>query len=1599
MNGAGSIHVSPSPILESLEPRLLLDAMTAQQAIELFHTTPAVFIENQGQWADSSVRFVHKGQGANIAHTDSGPVFELFREVPGDGDDAEAPSAILDLDLEAEPAELERLRFSATFDGANDVTPVGLNEAETRFNFLLGDPSGWHEDVPSYEIVAYEGLYDGIDLHTWGRRDHLKYEFHVAPGADFSQIRISYSGIDRLSIDEAGALHVRLPGEWGEVVDDAPYIYQLVAGEQVEIPGAYRLVDADTYALEMTGDYHSTRPLVIDPELDWSSYLGGSSSDYGYGIAADAAGNVLVTGHTFSGEWVSGGWDTSLGGGRDAFVVKVSPSGEHLWSSYLGGNGDDYGYGIAADAGRNALVGGCTHSSGWVSGGWDTSYAGHSDAFVVKLSASGGHIWSSYLGGSSPESGYGIAADAAGNALVTGRTSSSGWVSGGWDTSYGGGSYDAFVVKLSASGDHLWSSYLGGADAAHGHGIAADAAGNVLATGWTQSPGWVSGGWDTSLGGSRDAFLVKLSPIGEHLWSTYLGGSDREVGYAIAIDAGANALVTGRTSSSGWVAGGWDTSYGGSDYDAFVVKLTPSGGHLWSTYLGGSSDDWGYGIAADAAGNPLVTGGTDSPGWVSGGWDTSLGGDRDAFVVKLSPSGAHLWSSYLGGSSWDYGRGIATDPAGNALVTGQTDSSAWVSGGWDTTYAGAGDGFVAKISGAGTPGGTVSISKPGVGVSEWESSDAACEALDSQWADEGGMVLDPSIWTSMEATPVYRFHLPQIDATAGAMINLIVSVYGTGRDWAYEPSLWAGPEGDRLELASFLPEAEGWSELFAVPLDKLQEAPGTTPGCTLDVVIDAQHYVVVWDWYDVKAVRVSYTYGGLDGLAMQRYQVILDGMAALLGFYDEIAAHWPSAALGELEVVQKLMPSWQTFLSAAKGSPLWLALLEGASLVRDFETLGDVIGWAFDWVDFLTRVDVFFASQANSAYCAMEDLAERWWSALEDDGSIDDEEAGLINGEISTAETRLSALEAILADAGQNLRNIINDPYEDTEVVNCAKAGLATLSAMLRFDPETGDGPLANSYLPALRQEIAGLRFNLPPTHIALSPNNVDENEPIGTAVGTFSTTDPGDPGPHAYSSASGTGDDDNASFTIDGSTLRTGIPLDFEGRDSYSIRVRTTDQGGLWHEKQFTIHVTDVNEQPTDIFLSNRTVPENQPVGTVVGVLSGSDPDGGQSATLVFGLVPGYGDNSQFSINPTTKQLRTAAIFDYESRSSYSIKVRATDAGSPALTLDQIFTVNVTDVDDTSPQIDGWYSRAAHAEGVGAVLLEIPDDGTFSEPRAAGVTRLVIEFSEAIDPASFTPPSVQIAGNDVNADPVDLSGIAVSTSTAGGDGVGVIEFAPALPNVARYVVEIEGVTDVAGNPLAGDNDRVFTAIGGDAYGDLRVNAIDLSYIWANRAFPIDGVTESQTRSDITCDGRVNAIDLSAAWARRGANMQNVPDPVLPGKLGAAASGDVLADAAAVWGEGDGADAVEAANPGRAGPGLGGAWEARTALAYRRRAELRQGLRPSRTPSAGVVTVPARTGAVEVAGESSAAGDGDLLDVLSVSRLLAPPLGSSQGLL
>ncbi len=439
---------------------------------------------------------------------------------------------------------------------------------------------------------------------------------------------------------------------------------------------------------------------AVDPEAVWSSYLGGTGEEQGEQVAVDPFGNVLLVGESRSAGWVQGGYDTDYWpGGSDAFVAKVSPNGEHLWSTYLGGGGFDGGHAIATDLSGNVLVTGYTRSLSWLEG----SFGGWQDAFVAKLSPDGEHLWSTYFGGPGRESGSGIATDEYGNVLVTGSTNSAGWVSGGFDTTIVGQDdqgdlhSDAFVAKLSPDGAHVWSTYFGGTDIDWGSDLAIDDNGNIVVSGRTYSTDFISGGYDTSFGGSFDAFVAKFSTDGEPLWSSYLGGGGEERAHGLALDRVGNILVAGDTWSAGWISGGYNDSRNGLR-DGFVAKLSAQGEHLWSACLGGYDNDGANGVAVDWSGRIIVTGGTESPDWIRDGYDTTFNGWADAFVAKLSAEGAHIWSTYVGGTHIDHGDGIAVDAYGGIFVIGFTRSTDWVTGGYDTTLEDTSDVFVLKIT-------------------------------------------------------------------------------------------------------------------------------------------------------------------------------------------------------------------------------------------------------------------------------------------------------------------------------------------------------------------------------------------------------------------------------------------------------------------------------------------------------------------------------------------------------------------------------------------------------------------------------------------------------------------------------------------------------------------------------------------------------------------------------------------------------------------------------------------------------------------------------------------------------------------------------------
>jgi hypothetical protein len=619
---------------------------------------------------------------------------------------------------------------------ANPSAPVvGVEELPAKTNYFIGNvPARWHANVPNFAKVKYEGVYPGVDLVFYGNQRQLEYDFVLAPGADLTNIRLAIdNGASKLEnrnsklenqerIDAEGNLVIPTGG--GEVVFHKPVVYQ----EQPSVVSRQLSVEVkDPHAVDSLGSpvgRHSggDGQLTTDnglmtavnrqSSIENRRFLGGR-----YVLSADGTVRFDVA-----------GFDRSK-----ALIIDPALS----YSTYLGGHNDDFAYGIAVDGAGSAYVVGQTLSVNFpVSTPYQSVCRGCSNtppktsAFVTKFSQAGTTlVYSTYLGGSFGDSAAAVAVDSAGAVYVVGKTSSNNFpfTPGAFQTSCSScttnGTSDAFVTKLSPDGGSLqYSTFLGGEQADNATGVAVDASGNAYVTGITLSDKFpmsanafqstCGGSGSSGCGGKSDAFVTVLKPDGTALvYSTFLGGSATDEGHAIAVDSSGNAYVTGQTQSGDFpYLNGYSSVFKGRQ-NAFVTKFDSTGAlgttGTYSTYLGGTGNDQGNGIAVDSSGEAYVTGFTNSGDFpTQNPLINKPSGSQSAFVTKLGSTGSTLvFSTYLGGSGSDSGAGIALDSAGNCYVTGFAGSSNFPvinASNIQSTFAPSQDAFMTKIDSTGT---------------------------------------------------------------------------------------------------------------------------------------------------------------------------------------------------------------------------------------------------------------------------------------------------------------------------------------------------------------------------------------------------------------------------------------------------------------------------------------------------------------------------------------------------------------------------------------------------------------------------------------------------------------------------------------------------------------------------------------------------------------------------------------------------------------------------------------------------------------------------------------------------------------------------------
>jgi hypothetical protein len=802
---ANSHHqVEASPLSgDNRDQSALVSSATEQKEVarEAYGKLPLLFEANDGQ-VSKQVKFLSRGQNYNLFLTPSEAVLTLRGERRGTGSDRESRET----SAHAAPSSFAKNVLRMRLMGANkNPEMMGMDEAASKVNYFIGNDSArWHPNVATYAKVRYQEIYPGIDLLYYGNQQQLEYDFVLAPGADYRKIRLAFEGARALKVDVRGDL-VLQSGPGAGVRQAKPIAYQEVDGARREVESRYFIEEKNRVGFQL-GAYDPARPLVIDPVLSYSTLLGGNSSELADSIAVDAAGNAYVVGATFSpnfpiaNAFQSTGRTFSTNPIQDVFVTKINAAGSALvFSTYLGGIGDDLGHGIAVDPSGNVYLTGETGSGDFpvANAVMPTSGAGRK-AFVTKMNATGSTlIYSTYLGGNGAvvNIGSAIAVDSSGNAYVTGRTNATNFptanalqptlASPAENCGFFGCSFtsDAFVTKFDAAGSFVFSTFLGGRSEEGGSGITVDSSGNVYVTGVTSSTNFPTtpGSFQTTNPGNY-AFVTKLNAAGNGLvYSTYFGSVVQAS--AIAVDASGNAYVIGTTVSSAFptTAGAFDRQCGtdgtcnrvpnGPTFDAFIFKLNAAGSDLlYSTYLGGSGPEYGLGVAVDASGNAFVAGSTSSSDFpvanslqAFGGGDCGFNGQSnpctDAFVTKLNTTGSALvYSTFLGGSGNDLagnlsnfsGNPIAVDNSGNAYVTGSarlnfpTTASAFqpASGGGDCGGTPCSDAFITKISDPGSWQPVVLTAQQLVEIKAWTVGGRTYVYVKPQFPDAGYRVVN-----------------------------------------------------------------------------------------------------------------------------------------------------------------------------------------------------------------------------------------------------------------------------------------------------------------------------------------------------------------------------------------------------------------------------------------------------------------------------------------------------------------------------------------------------------------------------------------------------------------------------------------------------------------------------------------------------------------------------------------------------------------------------------------------------------------------------------------------------------------------------------------
>ncbi|HOP06679.1 MAG TPA: SBBP repeat-containing protein [candidate division Zixibacteria bacterium] len=672
-----------------------------------------LFIPNHGQFS-SLIDYRADVSRSTIWFSQYGVYLQLFDSTVSDLPIDPFDQSGFNVEESGDPVDYVLIRLEPV-DG--DLSrPAGTTAIRGNINyFRTNNPANWVTGVQAYDGLLYDDVYPGIDLRFKNSNKRLEYDFEIGSGVSPDPIRMRYYGVDSLYLSADGDLVVVT--ELGEFFEYRPLIYQFDGEEQVPVEGSFVIYDDNSFGFSISPLYDTGKPLVIDPVLTFSTYFGGVGNDISRALALDDDGYVYVTGYVKSVDFpLIDPYDPVYHGealdNYDAFITKISPDGDTvIYSTFLGGSdGDDKGFMIKVDGTSAAIIAGATASTDFPTvGALQSTNAGGQDGFITKLTPAGDALaFSTYFGGSAYDVCIGLDLDSGSKIYFAGHTQSADLPTAG--TPYDGaldGARDGYYAVMAADGSALeYVTFIGGTDEDYAVALAVDEALRVYLTGYTASTDFpiFNAAYPTFAGGNHigDAFVTCFETGGASLvYSTYLGGAVDDFLLTIGLDSLSQATVGGYTYSNSYpTVNAYDATFTGY-YKAIVTQLNPTGDTVrFSTYLGGSGDEVISGLAISENGYVFVTGNTTSMDFpTEEAFDPLLDGGSDAFLTCFSPDGGALaYSTYYGGTGYDFGYGLAVDQNRNVFWSGYTNSiDIDPIGALQDTIAGAYDLFFARV--------------------------------------------------------------------------------------------------------------------------------------------------------------------------------------------------------------------------------------------------------------------------------------------------------------------------------------------------------------------------------------------------------------------------------------------------------------------------------------------------------------------------------------------------------------------------------------------------------------------------------------------------------------------------------------------------------------------------------------------------------------------------------------------------------------------------------------------------------------------------------------------------------------------------------------